>query len=237
MTLDHIAVALERVADAPAVLVGVLGGAPHTGGTSRDFSFGAWRFHGGGTIEILEPRGDDGFLHRFLARHGPGIHHVTFRVPSLRAACDHAEARGYRVVGYDDSNPAWATAYLHPKQAQGIVVQLAASSARGQRRPWTAPPGPPDPPPAVTMLGLRLRARSRERARVQWGDVLGGQEAVGPRGELVFRWPASPMRIVVEIDRAGAAGPRWIEFASEREVRLPAGPLGAVFAQRPATDP
>jgi hypothetical protein len=232
VTFDHIAIALERVADAPAVLVGVLGGAPHTGGTNRDFSFGAWRFQGGGAIEILEPRGQDGFLHRFLARHGPGIHHVTFRVPSLHAACDHAEARGYRVVGYDDSNPAWATAYLHPKEAQGIVVQLAASSGTGTRRPWTPPPGPPDPPPAVTMIGLRLRAQSRERTQVQWGDVLGGEATVGPSGELVFRWPASPLRIAVEIDPVGAAGPVSIEFASEREVRLPAGPLGAMFAQR-----
>jgi hypothetical protein len=84
------------------------------------------------------------------------------------------------------------------------------------------------------MIGLRLRAQSRERTQVQWGDVLGGEATVGLGGELVFRWPASPLRIAVEIDPVGAAGPVSIEFASEREVRLPAGPLGAMFAQQSA---
>jgi methylmalonyl-CoA/ethylmalonyl-CoA epimerase len=228
---DHVSIALDRIADAPAVLVGVLGGAPRVGGPNRDFNFGAWRFQGGGLVEILEPRGEDGFLQRFLARHGPGIHHVTFRVPALRAACDRAEACGYRVVGYDDSNPAWATAYLHPKEALGIVVQLAESSVPGQRRPWVPPPGPPDPPPPVTIVGLRMRARAPERARIQWGSVLGGEVETGPDGALVCRWPGSPMRIAVTIDPAGPEGPVAIEFAAERVVRLPGGPLGAAFLQ------
>jgi methylmalonyl-CoA/ethylmalonyl-CoA epimerase len=211
--------------------VGVLGGVPRVGGPSRAFSFGAWRFRDGGLVEILEPRGDNSFLHRFLARHGPGIHHVTFRVPSLRAACDRAEACGYRVVGYDDSNPAWATAYLHPKEALGIVVQLAESSAPGRRPPWVPPPGPPSPPPPVTIVGLRMRARAAERARRQWADVLEGQIATAADGTLVCRWPGSSTRIAVTIDSAAREGPVAIEFAAERAVRLPAGPLGAVFVQ------
>jgi methylmalonyl-CoA/ethylmalonyl-CoA epimerase len=228
---DHVAIALERMADAPAVLVGVLGGAPRIGGPNRDFSFGAWRFRDGGLVEVLEPRGRDSFLRRFLARHGPGIHHVTFRVPGLRAACGRAEAWGYRVVGYDDSNPAWAVAYLHPKEALGIVVQLAESSVAGPRRPWTPPPGPPNPPPPVTIVGLRMRARAPERARIQWGEVLGGETATDPDGALVCRWPGSPMRIAVTIDPAGEEGPVAIEFTAARKVRLPAGPLGAAFVQ------
>ena len=232
---DHIAIAVSRMADAPAFLVGELGGAPAHGGPADVYTFGQWRFKDGGRLEILEPRGHDGFLHRFLAQRGSGIHHVTFLVPSLREACDRAGAHGYTIVGYDDSNAGWQEAFLHPKQALGIVVQLAASepeSSDAGRRRWVAPPGPSNPPPPVTVLGLRMRARSRERAETQWARVLEGEASLGADGAVIYRWPSSPMRIVVEIDPARDEGPVAIELESVRALALSAGPhpaLGAVF--------
>jgi 4-hydroxyphenylpyruvate dioxygenase-like putative hemolysin len=84
--LDHIAMALPRIADAPSVLVGVLGGVPERMRPAGAFRWASWTYAGGGRIEILEPTGADGFLHRFLAAHGPGVHHVTFKVPDLDAS-------------------------------------------------------------------------------------------------------------------------------------------------------
>ncbi len=242
---DHIAIAVPRMADAPAFLVGELGGAPYHGGPSGAYTFGQWRYEGGGVLEVLEPRGADGFLHRFLAQRGPGVHHVTFRVPGLlRDACARAEAQGYEIVGHDDSNPEWQEAFLHPRQALGIVVQIVASAPRPrqpprragkERRPrWQHPPGPPNPPPAVRVMGLHMRAHSRARARAQWAEILRG-EAREADGGLVFTWPGSPMDIAVEIDPARAEGPLGIELASPRALALPAGPhpvLGAVFGRR-----
>jgi methylmalonyl-CoA/ethylmalonyl-CoA epimerase len=231
---DHIAIAVPRMADAPAVLVGALGGTPTgDGGPAGAYTWAQWGFAGGGRLEILEPLGEDGFLHRFLAARGPGVHHVTFRVPSLREACDRALATGYRIVGFDDSDPRWAEAFLHPKEALGVVVQLAESrDAESPPRPaWPAPPGPPDPPPAVTMVGLRTRARSAARADTQWGRVLLGRRGHAG-GALVYRWPGSPMRLAVEVDPEAEEGPIAIEFASARAVGLPRTPhpvLGAVF--------
>ena len=234
ITFDHIAIALPRLAAAPAVLVGELGGTPYFGMTSEFFRFGQWRFEGGGRIEVLEPHGEDGFLHRFLAQHGPGIHHVTFKVPSLRDACDRAESLGYGIVGYKDVHPEWKEAFLHPRQAMGIVVQLAQSTQQEERMPWQAPAGPANPPPAVTILGLRLRARDRARARVQWQGVLQGTE-VDHDDALIYRWPGSPLRIAVEIDAEGKEGPVGIEYAGSRPTA--ADPalrvLGTVFIERP----
>jgi len=230
---DHVAIAIPRMADAPAFLVGELGGEPFHGGPSGVYRFAQWRYAGGGCLEILEPLGDGGFLHRFLAERGPAIHHVTFKAPGLREACERAEAHGYKIVGYDDSNPRWQEAFLHPKQALGIVVQLVASPSGSEPlRPWEVPSGPASAPPAVTVLGLRMRARSRERARVQWHSVLQGECAEGAGGELTVRWPGSPMRIVVEIDPAREEGPLAIELASRHALVLPAGPhplFGATF--------
>lgn len=231
---DHIAIALPRMADAMPFLVGELGGVPAFGMASGAYTFGQWTFEGGGRLELLEPLGADGFLHRFVERHGSGVHHVTFKVPSLAEACARARARGYDVVGRDESNPYWKEAFLHPRQALGIVVQLAETArAEGPRRPWTAaPPMPERRPPAVRVVGLRMTARSRERAVGQWRDVLGG-EIAGDGGALAFRWPGSPMRIAVEMDAAAEEGPLCIELASDRPLALPAGRhpvLGARFS-------
>jgi len=241
--LDHIAIAVERLADATATLVGVLRGAPGQGGFSPGrYRFRQWRFEGGARLEVLEPAGANGFLHRFLHERGPGVHHVTFRVPSLPAACERARAHGYDIVGHDDSDPEWKEAFLHPRQALGIVVQFAESTWReGEEPPGDelAPPGPADPPPPVALLGLRMRARSRERARRQWEAVVGGRCAEDRGRELIYRWPGSPMRLAVEIDPSADEGPLAIEYASAAPRALPAGrhpALGAVFAPRPLAD-
>jgi methylmalonyl-CoA/ethylmalonyl-CoA epimerase len=234
---DHIAIATHRLADAPAFLVGELGGIPEFGMPSGPYTFGQWRYAGGGLIEVLEPLGADGFLHRFLATRGPGIHHVTFKVPSLRAACARARQRGYDIVGLDESYPDWHEAFLHPRQAMGIVVQLAQTSGHGAPPSWTPPPGPAHPPAPVEVLGLRLRARDADRALAQWEGIVDGAVTKGPEGERVFAWPGSPMRLFVEVDPAGDEGPVAIEVASSRALALPAGPhpvLGAAFAQRAA---
>ena len=235
---DHIAIGISKMADAAPFLAGELGGAPDSGYPSGPYTWGTYRFEGGGSIEILEPRGAPGFLHRFLAERGPGIHHVTFTVPSLDEVCARAERAGYGIVGRDDSNPEWKEAFLHPKQALGIVVQFAQPGpAHGTARPLTPPPGVPSAPPPATLLGLRMRAQSRERAVTQWGTVLQGKMADEPRGSLVFRWPGSFMRLAVEIDPVQNEGPVAIELASPRTLTLPEGPhpvLGAVFKEEKA---
>src|SRR5881296_2759270 len=224
------------MADAPAVLAGLLGGVSAHGGSSTMYRFGQWRFKGGGRLEILEPTGADGFLHRFLRERGPGIHHVTFRVPSLREACERARAQGYDIIGRDDSDPDWKEAFLHPRQALGIVVQLAESRWSGDEggsTHWTPPAAPANPPPPVTIVGLRMVVHSRARARTLSEAILEGHGTEGG-GELIYRWPGSPMRLTVAIDPSRDEGPLAIEYASERPPDLPEGRhpvLGAVFTR------
>ena len=232
---DHIAIAAQRIADAPPYLMGVLGGVPYFGMSADVFRFGQWEFDGGGRIEVLEPRGDNGFLHRFLAARGPGVHHVTFKVPNLAEARERATALGYTVVGYDASVPRWKEAFLHPKEALGLVVQIVESPDEPPRGHWRKPPPmPPDPPRPVRLLGLRLRAHSAERARRQWSKLLGADASVdGDRH--VFCWRGSPLRIAVEVASAGDEGPTAIEIAPPSRavtgLGAPVPDLGVVFAE------
>src|SRR5438132_13904647 len=50
-------------------------------------------------VELLEPRDPDGPVARFLAKRGPGIHHVCYRVPDLDRALERCCAAGYRLIG------------------------------------------------------------------------------------------------------------------------------------------
>ena len=233
---DHIAIAVPAMSQAAPFLAGELGGVPDAGCPSmaRTFTWGTYAYEGGGSIEVLEPLGASGFLHRFLAERGPSIHHVTFKVPSLNEISARAEAVGYDVVGRDDSDPEWREAFLHPKQALGIVVQFAQPGP-SDGTAFTPPPGVSAPPPPVTVLGLRMRCQSRERAITQWSTVLQGTMMDGRRPDtLVFRWPGSFMRLAVEIDPVQNEGPIAIELTSARRLTLPAGPhplLGTVFEE------
>lgn len=222
--LDHVAIGVPRAADAMPWLVGELGGGEFAAGPGLGFRFFQLAFARGGVIEVLEPEGPpDGFLHRFLAARGPGIHHVTFKVPDLGAAIARAERHGYPVVGRSELHPAWKEAFLHPKLAQGIVVQLAESHPELEPAEWVGPAFPPLPAPApqrADVRGLRLVAASEALARRQWQELLGG-ECEAQSDTLVFRWPESPLAIAVEIDANAQPGPLGIEIASERALRFP----------------
>ena len=171
----------------------------------------------------------DGFLHRFLARGGPRVHHLTFKVPSLDAICARAASLGYGVVGIDRSDPHWQEAFLHPKQAQGIVVQIVESQPRPDEQDWPEPKPRDD---AARVRGLRLSARSGDAARRQWGELLGGAGWISGDA-LLFRWPESPLVVLVDVDPAREEGPRWIELDSARDLALPDGPYpGARHAFR-----
>ena len=226
---DHIAIAMPRLADAEPILAGQFGGRSAFGATTDEYRFWHWRYEGGGDLEVLEPAGENGFLHRFLAQRGPGIHHVTFTVPDLDDACAGARAAGYSIVGYDDSDPQWKEAFLHPRQAQGIVVQFAEPNSSAHRPPEASGP-------SITVIGLRLSVRSAERAHAQWGAVVRGERTDDRDGALVYRWPGSSMRIAVEIDPHRDEGPLCIEYSSRRAVALADGAhpvLGAVFRRLP----
>ena len=77
-------------------------------------------------IELLEPRDPRGPVAKFLARRGPGIHHVCYRVPDLDRALERCRAAGFRLI--DDVPRIGAggrrIAFLHPKTTAGILLEL-----------------------------------------------------------------------------------------------------------------
>ena len=63
---------------------------------------------------------------RFLARRGPGLHHVCFEVPDIRATLAALAARGVRLVDREPRPGAGGhlVAFLHPSSTAGVLVEL-----------------------------------------------------------------------------------------------------------------
>ena len=146
--LDHVAHAVPRWQDAWHRYATDLGARWNSGGPGPGFAPGQLGFANGARIEVLMPydTGVNDFLARFIARNGPGAHHLTFKVPDLREALAEVRRAGIEPIGVNMADPEWMEAFVHPKLATGIVVQLAEAP-----HPWSSPP--PDDYPA----GRRLR--------------------------------------------------------------------------------
>jgi methylmalonyl-CoA/ethylmalonyl-CoA epimerase len=77
-------------------------------------------------IELLEPANPSGPVAKFLAKRGPGIHHVCYRVTDLDAALERCRAAGYQLVDETPRHGAGGRriAFLHPKSTNGILLEL-----------------------------------------------------------------------------------------------------------------
>jgi catechol 2,3-dioxygenase-like lactoylglutathione lyase family enzyme len=142
--LDHVAHAVPRWQDAWDRYATDLGAEWNSGGPGPGFAPGQLRFGNDARLEILMPNDPqvNDFLERYLRSSGPGPHHLTFKVPNLTDAIDHCRAAGFEPVGISRTDPEWMEAFLHPKVASGVVVQLAEAP-----HPWSSPP-PDDYPTA-----------------------------------------------------------------------------------------
>jgi methylmalonyl-CoA/ethylmalonyl-CoA epimerase len=135
---DHVAVAVRDIRGTLS-LVSLLNGKFRDGGESTRGNFHWVQFDlpGVGKLELITPStsaDSTNFLVRFLERNGEGLHHVTMKVTDLEEAIAAAKGLGLKVVGVDKSDPAWQEAFVHPRSANGVLVQIAQ---------WRDAPAPP----------------------------------------------------------------------------------------------
>ena len=98
---------------------------------------------GQGALELLEATAPDSPIARYVDKRGPGIHHVTLRVPDIGAALDHLRTRGVRLIDEQPRPGAQSSliAFIHPSSSHGVLVELkqhtqAASALASHRLPW-----------------------------------------------------------------------------------------------------
>ncbi|MDH4132748.1 MAG: methylmalonyl-CoA epimerase [Gemmatimonadota bacterium] len=124
-SIAHIGMAVESIESALSFYRDILGltpGEPEESDGARIVSLP----FGDSTVELLEPVAPDGPIAKFLARRGPGIHHVCYKVADLDRALAACREAGYRLV---DEAPRIGAgghriAFVHPKSTAGILIEL-----------------------------------------------------------------------------------------------------------------
>ena len=125
--IHHIGIAVESIDDALSLYEDALGSlltlrtevpgegvsvAILTGGESR--------------IELLEAAGANSVITKFLARRGPGLHHIAVQVEDLEAAVERLRAAGRRLATDEIRRGAegYRYVFVHPSGAGGVLLEL-----------------------------------------------------------------------------------------------------------------
>ena len=200
--LDHLAIGTPALADGWELFGGVLGGTWAYGDDSPGFWWGQLKFAAGPKIELLTPTGgpDAAFLDRFLAARGAGPHHFNFLVTDIEDTLAQIKAFGLEPVGVSLADPAWKEAFLHPRDAHGIVIQVAQEAGSPSSPPprELAEPGPP-----ARFDLIEHHVSDLDAAVRLFTEVLGGQlEAAGTEtaGTAELTWPGGKLLRLVRED-------------------------------------
>ena len=216
--LDHVAVAAERWEDAWPRYAAELGGRWVNGGETAGFAAHQMEYANGMRLELIRPHAveDNDFMRRFLDRNGPGPHHLTFKVDDIEAALAAAESAGFRPVGVDLTWEEWKEAFLHPKDAPGVVVQLAESHGEWQSEPAAGFPSAQGGQAsldrvvhAVASLDEGLALFAGLLAGSEVGRGVSGDDADDGGSWVELAWPG-PGRVRLVEGRPGSAVAEWV---------------------------
>jgi methylmalonyl-CoA/ethylmalonyl-CoA epimerase len=127
MKLDHIGIAVEDL-DAARRLYGELMGfelGEVEELADRQLKVCFVRV-GDANIELLWPTAPDSAVGKFLAKKGPGIHHLCYQVDDVQAKLDQLAAAGLKLIDTKPRPGAHDTlvAFIHPKSAGGVLTEL-----------------------------------------------------------------------------------------------------------------
>lgn len=121
--LDHVGVAVASIRDSVATFEPITGA---TCSSIEELPEHDVNVAFVGSIELIEPRSSASPLARFLSRRGPGIHHVAYRVPNLRATLKDLNTRGFHLIDEEPRPGARGhlVAFIHPKSTGGTLIEL-----------------------------------------------------------------------------------------------------------------
>ena len=77
-------------------------------------------------VELLEPLGEETSVGKFIAKRGPGIHHIAIEVQDIRASLAALKDKGVRLI---DETPrigagGCLVAFVHPSTTNGVLLEL-----------------------------------------------------------------------------------------------------------------
>jgi methylmalonyl-CoA epimerase len=130
--IDHVGVAVEDIEAALPFYREILGmELVHQETVTDQGVHAALLDVGDGHVELIAPLGPDTGVGKFLARRGPGLHHVAYRVIDVEATLAALAAAGVRLI---DEQPRTGirgsrVAFLHPASTGGVLTEIVQPAA------------------------------------------------------------------------------------------------------------
>ena len=127
--IHHLGVAVEDLDTALATYERLFGAEVEHRATVEDQGVRAASLRiGEGRVELLEPLGEDTPVGRFLAKRGPGMHHVAYEVSDLPATLAELARAGADLI---DEQPrpglfGLEVAFVHPDAVHGVLSELVS---------------------------------------------------------------------------------------------------------------
>lgn len=123
LTVDHIAIAVPSITDAATTFELLMG---QTCSPIEELPTQGVNVAFVGSLELIEPRGPDTSVARFIKSRGAGLHHIALRVPDISGALARYRESGVRLI---DEQPrpgarGHRVAFLHPASTGGVLVEL-----------------------------------------------------------------------------------------------------------------
>ncbi len=125
--IDHVGIAVEDLDAALALFEGTFGmPVAHRETVEEQGVEAALLDVGENHVELLRPLGPDTPVGRFLAKRGPGIHHVAYQVTDVEAALARCREAGLRLI---DEAPRTGirnsrVAFLHPSSSGAVLTEI-----------------------------------------------------------------------------------------------------------------
>jgi len=127
MKLDHIGIATNSIEEGLAVWRDALGLKVDSTGEVTEQGVRICTLAVGDThVELLEPLGAETSVGRFLAKRGPGMHHIAIEVADINASLAELKSKGARLI---DETPrvgagGCLVAFVHPSSVNGVLLEL-----------------------------------------------------------------------------------------------------------------
>lgn len=131
MKIDHIGIATNGIEEVAAAYRDALGiQVTETEEVSGQKVRVAMLPIGESRIELLEATSADSPISKFLAKRGPGIHHIALRVEDIRARLADLKSKGARLIDEEPRAGAGGclVAFIHPSSTGGVLIELVENA-------------------------------------------------------------------------------------------------------------
>jgi methylmalonyl-CoA epimerase len=128
--IDHIAIVVDDIDQALGFYAGTLGLQPSAVlAVPQERVKIAFLPTGESEIELLEPTDTESGVARYLAKHGPGMHHICLEVDDIRHSLQELADHGAQVLNQEPqvNSEGKLYAFVHPKSTHGVLLELYQS--------------------------------------------------------------------------------------------------------------